>query len=388
MKIALFGSYGEGNLGDEAICSAVIADIKNIYPDAEILLFSHDVEDSMRRHGKNNNLKVRPMIATGFRSLIKQMKSSMFKESLNELKECNLVIIGGGGLFYDSEVSVGVNPILIWLIRVLIFRYLKLKIVLYGLGVGPIKSFISKKLLKILGNMVHSITVRDKYSEDILKSCKIYTPIVISADPVWGTVWETRTMQDINKTPMLKYDAKNKLGIQLRKVKGMKETEFITLMAEFIDIMIDKYLLSVALIPMSSRDPDDRLLLEKIQVKVRNENHVEIVDTKKVTDVPNVMQECDVLILSRMHSIIMASNLGIPYIALSYSPKTDDLLYRLEMTECAWPVFDAEATILERLYLKLMKKKVTIKTHLKNRSNDLLECSKSNKELLLYARES
>jgi len=382
MKIAILGSYGEGNLGDEAICSSVLSDIRKNHEEAKIILFSHDVEDSLKRYKKISNITIRPIIATGFRSLFKQFRDNKFKESIKQLKECDLVIIGGGGLFYDSEVVVGVNPVLIWLIRVFLLRSLRLKIVLYAVGIGPINKKISKFFLRILSNLVHSITVRDKYSAQILKACKVYVPIVISADPVWLTKWKVRDFQEITKNRKLKYDAKNKLGIQVRKVKGMDEVEFIKILVEFIDLMVEKYLFSVALIPMSIKDPDDRVLLEKIQLKSKNENNIEIVVVNDISDVSEVMQECDFLLLSRMHSIILATTLGIPYLALSYSPKTDDLLSRLKMDDFSWPVSEIESQTLERLYLELMKQKVSRRKYLLEKSKEMKKSAQKNIELL------
>jgi polysaccharide pyruvyl transferase CsaB len=380
MKVAILGSYGEGNLGDEAICSSIIRDINEINKDSKIVLFSHDLEDSSKRYNKEN-ISIRPMIATGFRSFLKQFKNGDFKENIKELKECDLVIIGGGGLFYDSEVSIGINPIFVWFIRVLLFKLLRLKIVLYGVGVGPLNKKISKIFLRILCNLTNNITVRDKYSYNMLKACKVYVPIVISADPVWLTNWEIRDSQEIVKNRKLKYDAKNKLGIQVRISKGLDEVKFIETLVEFIDIMIDKYLFSVVLIPMSFEDPDDRILLEKIQLKSKNENNIELIQLDTENDVTEIMQECDFLVLSRLHSIIMATSLGVPYLALSYSPKTDDLIFKLKLNEFSWPITEIDSRTLERLYINLMKQKISRRKYLLEKSKELKILAKKNLDL-------
>jgi len=365
MRVALFGSFGEGNLGDEAICKATIDNIRKVHENSEIVLFTHDLEDSEKRYDQEF-ITFRSVIATGFRSLVTQIKNNEFKESINILKKCDLVVIGGGGILYDNEVGIGINPILIWLLRTYLFKLLGLKVVLNAVGVGPITKISSKIYLRLLGNLVNKITVRDKYSQDIMKDCSVYTPIIISADPVWGVKWEERTMKDILQSPKLKYDARSKLGIQVRKVRGMDEAKFVETMAKLIDSMVEKYLLSVVLIPMSFKNTKDILLLEKIQVKAKNESKIEIVKSDNISFISDIMQECDFLIISRLHSIILATQLGIPYIALSYSAKTEDLVNKIKMTDLSWPVTEVDVTTIERLYLKAMKRKVTIKTHLKH----------------------
>jgi len=49
--IGVFGHYGVGNLGDEAIIASVIQALQRYLPEAELICFSLNVEDSARRHG-------------------------------------------------------------------------------------------------------------------------------------------------------------------------------------------------------------------------------------------------------------------------------------------------------------------------------------------------
>ena len=51
MKIGLLGTFGYGNLGDEAIQNAVIQNIRSRYPNAEIIGFSLNPADTTERHG-------------------------------------------------------------------------------------------------------------------------------------------------------------------------------------------------------------------------------------------------------------------------------------------------------------------------------------------------
>jgi len=382
MKFALFGSYGEKNIGDEAICMSILENILFIHNDAEIIIFSHDVVDSKKRYENFHNVSIRPMIATGIRSLYKQYTTKDFQTSTSLLKTCDCVIVGGGGLFYDTELQVGRNPILVWMLRIWLFKYLKLNVVLYAVGIGPVNKLLSKIYLRLIGNSVNKITTRDDYSKNILESCSVYTPIIVSADPVWSHIWRERTMQDINKTPLLKYDARKKMGIQIRMTKNMNESKFIEMLNQYIDRMVEKYLFSIVLIPMSFSNPNDRLLLEKIQVNSKHENRIEILNFDDASKIADTMQECEYLVLTRMHSMILATQLGRPYLALSYNPKTDDLINRLGLSEFAWPVSEVEATILERKFLQLMKKKVTIRKFLLEQSIKFQKRAKLNMDLL------
>jgi polysaccharide pyruvyl transferase WcaK-like protein len=49
-RVGIFGHVGNGNLGDEAIVSVVIENIRRRYPSAEILGFTLKPEDTVLRH--------------------------------------------------------------------------------------------------------------------------------------------------------------------------------------------------------------------------------------------------------------------------------------------------------------------------------------------------
>ena len=43
------------------------------------------------------------MLASGLRSFITQLSSGAWKQSIKLLKQSDVIIIGGGGLFYEQE---------------------------------------------------------------------------------------------------------------------------------------------------------------------------------------------------------------------------------------------------------------------------------------------
>jgi len=387
MNFALLGSFGENNLGDEAILEAIILDIFKFESESTIHVFTHDIEDSKTRFVRFSNVQFHPMIATGFRSIIKQLLSGDLLKNIKVLKSVNLISIGGGGLFYDSEKTIGLNPIFIWFLRILLFRLLNKKIVINAVGIGPIKSNFSKILLRFSMNLVHGITVRDKASEEFLRSLRVYRPITLTKDYAFTLNLKERSSDDIKKNPLLKFTAKKIMGIQVRSIKGIKDTELINKMVDFIDLMISKYLFSIVLIPMALKDDQDKILAEKIQIRSKNENQIEVYVPKTIHDVGNVFQECDSLILTRYHSIIVASKLGLPFIALSYSSKTDEVIKDLEFGDYCWPIFDIETNVLKRLYLNLTQKKVTLRKHLKDKVKILEALASKNQNLYLLSRD-
>jgi polysaccharide pyruvyl transferase WcaK-like protein len=50
MIIGILAHVGQGNLGDEAICAAVVENIRSLVPEAEFVAFTCNPEDTFARH--------------------------------------------------------------------------------------------------------------------------------------------------------------------------------------------------------------------------------------------------------------------------------------------------------------------------------------------------
>ena len=169
MKYLILGSYGEGNFGDEAILKAVIKNVREADDKADISVFTHDMKESKHLH-KSENVKFFPIIATVIRSFLKQIIRGEFRTNLKLIKDADLIIVGGGGIFYDKETAIGINPLLIWWLRFSLFRLILKKVVIYAVGIGSVKKESSKFFLKQICKVAHKVIVRDITSLDKLKS--------------------------------------------------------------------------------------------------------------------------------------------------------------------------------------------------------------------------
>ncbi|MFC1560297.1 polysaccharide pyruvyl transferase family protein, partial [Candidatus Margulisiibacteriota bacterium] len=87
MKILLAGYFGCGNLGDEAILEALIAGIKKYIPDPQITVLSGNPEETAECYD------VVAFDRTNLRS---------FRRNL---KNCDVFILGGGGILQDITSS-------------------------------------------------------------------------------------------------------------------------------------------------------------------------------------------------------------------------------------------------------------------------------------------
>jgi len=87
-RVGISGSYGGMNLGDEAILEVILKELRACL-DTDIVVFSRSPKDTEKRH------KVR---AVPIRELHKD-------EVLEELRQLDLLVLGGGGILFDGMVE-------------------------------------------------------------------------------------------------------------------------------------------------------------------------------------------------------------------------------------------------------------------------------------------
>lgn len=81
LRVGISGSYGGFNLGDEAILTGMIGELRDSLS-AEITVFSRDPEDTLKRHLVERSVAIRQLTR---------------QEAREEVKRLDVLILGGGG---------------------------------------------------------------------------------------------------------------------------------------------------------------------------------------------------------------------------------------------------------------------------------------------------
>lgn len=247
---------------------------------------------------------------------------------LKLLKDTDLVIIGGGNLIMDHSVLSAAQFLLICYLT----KLYKKKLFICSIGAGPIKYNISRKLYNKSILMADSISVRDRYSYNVLMSDIKVTEesIVITADPAFTIT--ANFSSNKRKSPIIGIStyAYNTPFHNYRADFG-RYLEYVRGLADLVDSLTSTALWNVVLIPTEL--PYDADVMTRIRANAKQPEQIRLTFPKSVEELMRVIGGCDIVIGTRMHSMILALSQNIPVIALSCHDKIDCLMESIEMRE-------------------------------------------------------
>ncbi len=166
-NILISGYYGYSNIGDEAILTTLIRDIRNI-------LGSEDYNISV--------LSANPHATSTLNDGVFAIQRFDIFSVLREISRANFVISGGGGLIQD--VTSWKSP-LYYLGIIGIAKLLNKKVLIYANGVGPLKYKFNRFLSRLILNKVDKITVRDEDSLKFLNKIGVKN-VQLTVDPIFS----------------------------------------------------------------------------------------------------------------------------------------------------------------------------------------------------------
>ncbi|WP_024832263.1 polysaccharide pyruvyl transferase CsaB [Ruminiclostridium josui] len=303
--VIVSGYYGFGNIGDDAMLRSIVDNLKEQKPDISILALSRNPLETTRNYGV---------------SAIN--RKNMFKV-YSSMKKSKLFVYGGGNIIQDSTSS---RSLLFYLGTAWLAKKLKLKIMFYANGIGPInKSSNTERSRRIL-NMADVITVREKFSLNELKKMGIIGPkIMLTADAAFAVNINSDELNDSRNFSGLSPDKKY-AGFSVRRCPGFEEQQHVKYeqaIAEAADYVFIKYGLEPVFIPMEYNV--DIFTIKNIISKMKTKNYI-ISNNHTVIETFSVINKMDIIVSMRLHALIFAAYLKVPFIGISYQPKVDGFL--------------------------------------------------------------
>ncbi|MEH0938694.1 polysaccharide pyruvyl transferase family protein [Micromonospora psammae] len=307
LTIGVLGSYGGRNLGDEAILTGLLDDLRAQEPHARIIVFSRNPAHTALAHPD-----VEAVPWEGVSRV----------DSAEVLAQLDLLILGGGGILYDREARRYLR-----VVRVAQERGLPL--LTYAVGVGPLSDAVDTGMVRETLAGATQVTVRDQESRMVLEEAGLLNPITVTADPAFLLQPEdfpTRLLRE-EGVPA----GKRLVGLSVREpgraAERLDVDGYHRLLAQISDFLVHRIDAYVLFVPMERDD---------IRHSHGVMSHMVAADRGRVLhgdysprQVLGLMKHFDLAVGMRLHFLIFAAMVGTPFLPLPYAGKVFDLAQRL-----------------------------------------------------------
>ncbi|UOQ50291.1 polysaccharide pyruvyl transferase family protein [Gracilibacillus caseinilyticus] len=331
MLIGIVGNYGNNNKGDEAILEGILLQLEEMFQldRSNIIVFSNQPEKTTAQYGVQSQrlyYKKNNAVLTMFRTM---------RRNAAAIRQLDLLIVGGGGIFMDlygrEAFLFGMYG---WLAKLT-----RTPVVLYGVGAGPILTKTGKLLLRSLAHLSDLVTVRDPNSKKLLQAIGVKSPVHVIGDPAFQI--EAPKEQEATDSTSLKIGV-TAVPYYHKSYWPREETtyyeRYVTGMVANLDALAEVYP-DCEIQFFSTKYPQDVQVTEDIQrrMKYRESTRIQeyLADPKEIAQFAS---EQDIVIGTRLHSLILALVSGTPVISVSYHHKVEDFMGMIGMGQYSIPI--------------------------------------------------
>ena len=315
-RVAISGYYGFRNSGDEAVLRSIVTALREeawaAGVEIEPVVLSGDPAWTQSAHGVEAAHRMRPA------------------EVLRTLRGCDALISGGGSLLQDATGALTI-PYYTGIVG--LARMLRKPVFVYAQGIGPVRRAWLRPLVRAAMNASRVVTVRDGESAALLARFGVERGrIEVVPDPVMGLAVppeaDARAAEfaggpDGAEVPVV--------GVSVRRWRP--DGADLERVAEALAALVRRRAVRLRFLPMHM--PDDaeasRFVMERLDALGLGQaaRLAEPAD-----DPQRMLAEVGRLSLifgMRLHALIYAANRGVPMLGLSYDPKIDQFLARLDL---------------------------------------------------------
>jgi len=358
VKILLLNHWCCLNKGSASILISVFKILEKAFPNVEFtVLSSYPKIDSARCNAlvlercvnpSSNKLRtIISMIRCGLWALLfrtfKINSNTLIevgkRKTLKAYTEADIVLSIGADVLAETY---GFGPFVGELYEILLAILLKKPVIIYAQTIGPL-SKIGALLLRFVLNNINLITVRGKISRDFLWTIGVNKPpIYLTPDPAFilqpashERVQEIMLRENIARYtgPLIGITVSHTIYRRLSNFRSMKEKfdNYVKLMSQIVDYLTEKLNANVVFLPyfvgLGIEREDDISIATRIYRRVKNKNKVYLmVNEYTPEELKAVVGRLDLLIGTRMHSIIHATSMFVPTIGIDPTYKVREVM--------------------------------------------------------------
>lgn len=312
-KAFVYGYYGLGNFGDEAIKSIICQALARCGVESKF-----STPWPQRRE------------AVSFTDYLRRT----IRRINQEWCDVEFVVLGGGGLIKDSSVVGGLSLNLalapVWL-QVALGRPL----IIIGVGVGPLRDAFVRPWVRLLCQVASGVFVRDEMSGDELRACGVSD----SSFSVQADLFFSEPSPGISSEPSERTNAVVALSIadlHWHCIEHNIETPtMLKSTADLVQSLLAAGDTSIQLAQFSAEDADfpwQKSFVEELTYRGITANLIDLSDATP-GEMILYMSRAKFVLTSRYHAIASAAMGHAPIVVMPFDPKCANLANQLGITD-------------------------------------------------------
>jgi polysaccharide pyruvyl transferase CsaB len=317
-RIAISGSYGGHNLGDEAILTAIVAELRRSLP-VELTVFTRDPADTLRRH------RVEHAVELG---------RSSRREAEELIAQQDLFLLGGGGILYENDADL-------FLRDVFIAHDVGVPVMVHAVSAGPLLSHspVRARVRDALRRAA-VITVRDRHSRQLFEEIGVDREVILTADPAVLLESEPLTLDEILRAEAIDPDC-TLIGFSVREpfllhersalAPGLNLEHYHRLLANAADFMVDRLDAEVVFFPLERRRYDVQHCHGVVGQMRRAQRATVLKREYTPGQIVSLLQHFSFTVGMRLHFLVFSALAGLPFVALPYATKVLGFLEELRL---------------------------------------------------------
>ncbi|GAA4125016.1 hypothetical protein GCM10022415_31630 [Knoellia locipacati] len=376
-RVAIWGHYHGGNLGDEVVVSTIAANLRRRLPSVSLVGVSQSPRDTEERHGmpalplrwaaerltsggppqhptgskvkerltkRSDHRGVREARRLAARVRDLGAEAAFLRRSLQRLDDIDLIVVAGSGPVSDDWRGPWSHPYTIFKWS-LLARLKGVPFAFLGVGAGPIDHRLSRYLLAGPLRWAAFRSVRDEASADLVRGLGVRGPMSVVPDlaislPVpdggWPRPGATDGQVRVGLNPIPYMDRR-----YWPAVDDERYAAYVAKVADYAEWVLTGGRRLVFVYSQTGVDPlvcDDvlALLAERLDPALLEQVERPLIDT--VDDLLEALAGCDYVVAGRFHCILLPYLIGRPAIGMSYHAKTDALMDYMGQSDLCFDV--------------------------------------------------
>jgi polysaccharide pyruvyl transferase CsaB len=315
--ILLAGSFGQGNVGDDAILCAMLEQLRARLPQVRIQAVANDIEHVRRKFG------------------VETVYWADWAEISAVIRRTDLMILGGGGIFFDYEgfdvdtlIRNHAPDLSHYASFPFLARLFEKPLMIYGAGVGPLVSAEAEDMVRLAFQLAQTATVRDSDSAARLIDIGLTTKVDVTADAALSM----RVISDQTARELLRNTGcdPNRPVIAIAPKPWPSfypGVDWEPVVAGGLRQLRDEERVQLLLIPFQRTEDDP--VIERFSAIAAGADIHRLSNGLSPAEVAGVIGQCDLLIGIRLHALIFAVLTGTAGLALTCEPKVRSLMRQI-----------------------------------------------------------